>query len=109
MVDFFKAFDFILREKMEQILRANGLPKETVTAIMMLYRNTKAKGCSPDGDTDFDIVAGVSEDTLEPYLFITFLDYGFPKSIDLIKESNFKSKKIKANNILLKLQQMQTM
>ena len=39
---------------MEQILLAYGLPKET--AIMMLYKNTKVKVCSPDGNTDsFDI------------------------------------------------------
>ena len=45
---------------MEQILLAYSLPKETVTAIMMLYRNTKVKVRSPDGDTDyFDIVASV--------------------------------------------------
>ena len=45
---------------MEQIFLAYGLPKETVTDIMMLYRSMKVKLCSPDGDTDFlDIVAGV--------------------------------------------------
>ena len=35
-VDFSKAFDSIHREEMEQILLAYDLPKETVTAIMML-------------------------------------------------------------------------
>ena len=49
-VDFSKAFDFIHRGKMEQILLAYGLPKETITAIMMLYENTKVKVCSLDGD-----------------------------------------------------------
>ena len=45
---------------MEQILLAYGLPKETVAAIMILYKNTKVKVRSPDGDTDyFEIVAGV--------------------------------------------------
>ena len=59
-VKFSKAFDTIHRGKMEQILLAYGLPKETVAAIMMLYRNMKVKVCSPDGDTDyFDIVVGV--------------------------------------------------
>ena len=59
-VDFAKAFDSIHRGKMEQILLAYGLPKEPVTAIMMLYRNTKVKVRSPDGDTDyFDIVASL--------------------------------------------------
>ena len=42
-VDFSKAFDSIHREKMEQILLTSGLPKETVTTIMMPYSNTKVK------------------------------------------------------------------
>ena len=76
-VDFTKAFDSIHRGKMEQILQAYGRPKETVAAIMILYRNTKVKVRSPDGDTEyFDIVAGVLQgDTLAPYLFIICLDY----------------------------------
>ena len=48
---------------MEQILLAYGLPKETVAAITILYRNTKVKVRSPDRDTEyFDIVAGVLQD-----------------------------------------------
>ena len=59
-VDFTKAFDSIHRGKMEQILLAYGIPKETVAAITILYRNTKVKVRSPDGDSEyFDIVAGV--------------------------------------------------
>ena len=75
-VDFTKAFDSIHRGKMEQILLAYGIPKETVAAITILYRNTKIKVRSPDGDTEyFDIVAGVLQgDTLAPYLFIICLD-----------------------------------
>ena len=44
---------------------------------MMLYRNTKVKVRSPDGDTDyFDIVAGVLQgDTFAPYPFIIGLEY----------------------------------
>ena len=49
-IDFSKAFDSIYRGKMEQILLAYGLPKETVTAIMMPYKNMKVKVCSPNGD-----------------------------------------------------------
>ena len=77
---------------MEQILHAYSLPKETVTAIMMLYKNTKVKVHSPDGDTDyFDIVAGVLQgDTLAPYLFIICLDYVLKMSIDRMKENSFK-------------------
>ncbi len=56
--DFSKAFDSIHREKMEQILLAHGLLRETVTA--MIYGNTKVKVRSPDEDIDFfDIVSGV--------------------------------------------------
>ena len=71
-VDFSKAFDSIHRYKMDQILLAPELPKETVATIMMLYKNTKVKVHSLDGDTDYiDIVAGVLQgDTLAPYLFI---------------------------------------
>ena len=49
-LDFTKAFDSIYRGKMEQIQLAYGLPKETVAAIMILYRNTKVKVRSLDGD-----------------------------------------------------------
>ena len=66
-VDFAKAFDSVDREKMEQILLAYGLPKETVAAIMMLYKNTKVKVRFPGGDTDyFDIVAGGYKETHSP-------------------------------------------
>ena len=85
-VDFTKTFDSIHRGKMEQILLAYGIPKETVAAITILYRNTKVKVRSPDGDTDyFDIVAGVLQgDTLASYLFIICLDDELIISIDKI-------------------------
>ena len=91
-VDFTKAFDFIQRGKMKQILLAYGLPKETVAAITILYRNTKVKVRSPDGDTEyFDIVAGVLQgDTLAQYLFIICLDYVLRTSIDKIRENGFE-------------------
>ena len=77
---------------MEQILLAYGIPKETVAAITILYRNTKVKVRSPDGDTEyFDIVAGVLQgDTLAPYLFIICLDYVLRTSIDKIRENGFE-------------------
>ena len=73
---------------MEQILLAYGLPKETVAAIMMLYKDTKAMVRSPDGDTDFfDIAAGVLQgDTLTPYIFVICLDYVLRTSLDTIKK-----------------------
>ena len=97
-VDFTKAFDSIHRGKMEQILLAYGIPKETVTAITILYRNTKVRVRSPDGDTEyFDIVAGVLQgDTLAPYLFIICLDYVLRTSINQIKENGFELTKKKS-------------
>ena len=81
-------------EGREQILLADGLHKETFTALMMLYRNTKVKVRSPDGDTDFfDIVTGVLQrDTLAPDMFIICRDYGLQTSIDLMKENGFALK-----------------
>ena len=73
---------------------------------MILYRNTKVKVRSPDGDTDyFDIVEGVLQgDTLAPYLFIICLDYVLRTSIDKIKENGFeltkkRSRRYPANTI----------
>ena len=74
---------------MEQILLTYGLPKGTVADIMILYRNTKVKVRSPDGDTDyFDIAAGVLQgDTLAPRLLIICLDYVLRTSIDKWKKT----------------------
>ena len=84
-VDFYKAFDSVHRGKMKEILLAYGIPTETVDAIMMLYKNTRAIVRSPDGDTDyFSIKAGVQQgDTLAPFLFIITLDYVLRTSVDL--------------------------
>ena len=86
---------------MEQILLAYGLPKETVAAIMMLYKNQKVRVRSPDRDTDyFGIVAGVLQgDTLAPYLFIICLDYMLGTSIDKMKDNGFKLTKEKKQKI----------
>ena len=91
-VDFTKGFNSIHRGKMEQILLAYGIPKETVATITIIYRNSKVKVRSPDGDTEyFDIVAGVLQgDTLAPYLFIICLDYVLRTSIDKIRENGFE-------------------
>ena len=76
---------------MGQILLAYGLPKETVTAIIMLYKNTKVKVRSPDGDTEyFDIVAGLLRGDSDLYLFTICLDYLLRTSIDKIKDNSFK-------------------
>ena len=101
-VDFSKAFDSIHRTKMEQILLAYSRPKETVTAKMMLYKNTKVKFRSPDGNTDyFDIVEGVLQgDTLAPYLLIICLEYLLRTSVDLMKKKRLYAGKGKKQKIL---------
>ena len=92
---------------MEQILLAYGLSKETVAAIAILYKNTKVKVRSPDGDTDyFDIVAGVLQgDTLALYLFIICLDYVLRTSIDKTASLQIatQNKLIRTNYIKCKL------
>ena len=90
---------------MEQILLPYGLPKGTVAAIMMRYRNTEVKVNSLDGDTDyFDIVAGVLQgDTLAPYLSIICVDYVLRSPIDRMKkrfqaDEGKKQKELRTNN-----------
>ena len=104
-VDFTKAFDSIDRGKMEKIRQAYGLPKETVAAITILYRNTKVKVRSPDGDTEyFDIVAGVLQgDTLAPYLFNICLDNVLKTSIDKVRENGFVLKKKRSRRYAAKI------
>ena len=91
-VDFSKVFESIHRGKMEQILLVYGLPKETIAAIMMLYKNTKVKVCALYADTNyFDVIVGVPQgDKLAPYLFIICLEDVLRTSIDLMKENGFK-------------------
>ena len=91
-VDITKAFDSIHRGKMEKILLAYGLPKETVSAIMILNRNFKVIVHSPNGDTDYFIIVGgvLKRDTLAPYLLIICLDNVLRTSINIIKETDFK-------------------
>ena len=75
-------------EKLENILHAYDISQETISAIMMLYKNTQAKVRSPDGDTEFfDVLAGVlQDDTLAPFLFIlTLLIHVLCISVDKVK------------------------
>ena len=92
----------IHRRKKTEILLTCGLLKETVAAIMMLYKKMKVKVCSPKGDTDyFNIVADVLQgDTFAPYLFIICLDYMLRTSIDLMKENGFKLAKERSRRYL---------
>ena len=67
---------------------------------MILYKNTKVKVHSPDGDTEyFDIVAGVLQgDTLAPY-FIICLDYVLRTSIDKNQRKQLRADKEKKSKI----------
>ena len=83
---------------MEQILAAYGLPKEIITAIMMLNRNMKINVLSRNEDTDFfNVVVGVLQgDILAPYLFLICLYNVLRTSIDLLKENGFTVKKARS-------------
>ena len=97
-INFSQAFDSLHRGKIEQI--AYGFAKETVFAIMTLFKNIKAMVCSCYRSTSFNyLVFGVwSEEPWAPYLFIICLKYIFWMSIDidLMKENGFTIKKAKS-------------
>lgn len=52
-VDFSKAFDSVNQGKMIEIKKSYGILEETITATMMLYKNTKSMARSPAGDRLF--------------------------------------------------------
>ena len=83
------------------MLFAYGLPKVTITAMMMISKNMKAVVSSLDRDTDFfDIVIGILQgDTVAPYLCILCLNCILQMAIDLIKEHGFILRK-QEDNIL---------
>ena len=71
--------------------------QKTDTAIIMIYKNTKAMVCIVNGDTDsFVIVGGVCHGDPSPaYISINCLTH-------LIKENGFTLKKKKKETILLR-------
>ena len=83
---------------MEQILLAYGLPKETVSAIMVLYKNMKAMVCSLDSDTKFFniVLEFLQDNTLVLYMFIICLDYVLQTSVDLMKVNGYTLKKTRS-------------
>ena len=72
---------------MEKILLAYGIPKEIVTAIMILT-GTPNQWSNPQMETQFfDILAGVLQgDTLAPFLFVICLGYVLRSSVDKYNE-----------------------
>ena len=81
---------------MKQILQVHGLSKETLTSLMVLYKNMKAMIHLSDSENDiFDIFAGdLQRDTLAPYMFLIGLDYILYTSTNLIKEKGITLKKM---------------
>ena len=88
---FFQGILFHTQMKDEANTSSKWCPKETVTAIIKPYKNTKAVVHSADGDTNFfNFVAAVLQgNTLAPYLFIISLDKELRTLIDLMKENGF--------------------
>ena len=74
-VDINSAVDYIPRGKMEQILLEYGFFKETVTAIMILYKNTKAIVRSANGNTDVfaRVLQGETLPLIPPIIFLDFV------------------------------------
>ena len=96
-VDFHKAFDSIHGEKLMEILKAYGIPLETVNAISLLYKNTTAKVISPDGATSFFPIHAevLQEDALASYLFIRAVDYAMRTAISNSADCGFTLEKTK--------------
>ncbi len=82
-VDFRKAFDSIIREKMFKILRHYGIPEKIVTAIKLLYTNSRSSVLVEGQLTgEFTVNNGVLQgDTLAPLLFIIVIDYVMKNSV----------------------------
>ena len=76
------AFDSILRGKMEQILQAYGLPKETNKAFIMFAINTKVKVSVTGWKHRYlDIVGVLKGDIFTAYVFIN-LSRLFTSNVD---------------------------
>ena len=67
-----------------KILKAYDVPEKLLSAINLMYQNTRAKVLTPDGETElFEILAGVLlGDTLAPFLFAIVLDYAMRKALE---------------------------
>ena len=94
---------------MEETLTAYGFPKETVRAIVILYKITKAMVHSSDKDTDFfDIGRWSLAKKLAPSMVnklrrlrTSSFDRYNKRIIDLIKEEVFALKKAKCRRYLV--------
>ena len=62
-VDFYKAFDSVARSAIPLVLRAYNVPEQLISAVMALYRNSKAAVVTPDSLTEVfsTVVSGEKE------------------------------------------------
>jgi len=76
-IDFKKAFDSINRKVMFSILRHYGIPEVMVSAIKVLYDNSRSAVMADGNISDpFQVSTGVLQgDVLAPFLFIILIDY----------------------------------
>ena len=57
---FSKLSTLFTEQRLKKILLAYGIPQKSLSGIMILYKNTEACVCSPNGNVGyFDILAGV--------------------------------------------------
>ena len=87
---------------MLRILKAYDVPPNLLSAIKMMYEDTRPRIISPDGETDFfKILTGVLQgDTLAPYLFILVLDYVLRKTFEGREEElGFKLHRRKSSRV----------
>ena len=81
---------------------AYGYLKETITAIIILYKDMKSIVRSPNSNTDyFDIVVGILQwDRLVPFLFIIYLHYLLRTSTEIMDKNGFRLKMQEGDDIL---------
>ena len=105
-IDFGKAFDYVDRNCLMNILPAYGIPKKIVDLISMLYINTTSQVITPDGMTEFfKTLAGMLQgDTLALYLFVIIIDYCMGLALEKHRDFGFtvtlaRSRRVKAKKI----------
>ena len=83
-IDFKKAFDSIDRAMMFAILRHYGIPEKIVSAIRVMYDQSKSQVYLQGQVSEpFNITTGVLQgDVLAPFLFIIVIDYVSRESAD---------------------------
>ena len=106
LIDFSKVFDSIHRLKIVQILLANSLPKETVTAEMILFKGAKAMIRSLYGNSDFLFYFAICKNLATRY--ISAISIHNLRTTNVNRSNGFSLKKVRSKDILQKLLLTQT-